>query len=229
MSKNKPAQKRKSKRQMRQEAKVKQARQKRLRIGGVVFLALVIIVAIIFLQRGNTAEADALVAETEPNILGITDTPVKIVEFSDFGCPSCRAWHNSGMLEQLQADFGDQISFEFRHFPVITAQSPKAAEAAQCAAAQGAFWQYHDYVYEETPQAALSVNQLKSYATAVGLDQASFDNCLDSDKYESYVRRDWQAALDVGARGTPTFLINGQQASPTYQSMTATINNILNN
>lgn len=229
MTKSNPAQKRKSKRQIRQEAKAKQARQKQLRIGGLLILGLVVIVAIIFLQRGNAAEADALVAITEPNILGAADAPVQIVEFSDFGCPSCRSWHNAGVLEQLQADFGDQISFEFRHFPVITAQSPKAAEAGQCGAEQGAFWQFHDYVFEETPQAALSVTQLKSYATAVGLDQASFDSCLDSDKYESYVRRDWQAALDIGARGTPTFLINGQQASPTYQSMSATINNILNN
>jgi protein-disulfide isomerase len=229
MTKKKSKQNRKSKQQIRQEAKAQQTRQKQLRVGGLVLLALVVIVAVIFSQRGKAAEADALVAVTEPNILGPADAPVKIVEFSDFGCPSCRAWHNAGIWKQLEADFGEQISFEFRHFPVITTQSPKAAEAGQCAAEQGKFWLYHDYVYEETPEAALSIPQLKSYATAVNLDQAAFDSCLDSDKYESYVRRDWQAALDIGARGTPTFLINGQQASPTYQSMNATISNILNN
>lgn len=218
-----------SKRQVRLEAKVQAARQKQLRIGGLMLLALVAIVALFFWQRSSNAEQDAVAAATEPNILGAADTAVHIVEFGDFGCPSCRAWHNSGVLEQLQAQFGDQISFEFRHFPVITPQSPKAAEAAQCAAGQGAFWPYHDYVYEETLQNALSVSQLKSYATAVGLDQVAFDSCLDSDKYASYVRLDWQAALDAGARGTPTFFINGQQAFPTYQAMSATISEILNN
>ena len=229
MSKSKSTQNRKSKRQIRQEAKAQQARQKQLRMGGLALLALVVIAAVIFLQQGKSAETDALVAVTEPNVLGATSAPVQIVEYSDFGCPACRAWHNAGIWEQLQAEFGEQISFEFRHFPVITAQSPKAAEAAQCAAEQGGFWQYHDYVYEETPQSALSVPQLKDYATVVGLDKTTFDGCLDSGKYEQYVRRDWQAALDIGARGTPTFLINGQQASPTHQSMRATISNILNN
>ena len=57
------------------------------------------------------------------------------------------------------------LIFRFRHFPVITRQSPKAAEAGGCAAEQDRFWQYHNFVYEQTPRGALSISELKGYAT----------------------------------------------------------------
>lgn len=209
--------------------KNKAARLKQLRIVGLVVLGLVIFAGI-FLWRGAGQSADAdFRAELPPNLDGPADAPVKIVEFADFGCPACRGWHNAGIGEQLKTQFGDQISFEFRHFPVITAQSPKAAEAGQCAAEQGAFWAYHDYIYEETPQNALAVEQLKSYATAVGLDQAQFASCLDSGKYAAAVRADTAAAREAGARGTPTFLINGRRVTPFYEDMAAAIEAELSN
>lgn len=125
------------------------------------------------------------------------------------------------------ARFGDQISFEYRHFPVISGQSPKAAEAGQCAAEQGAFWEYHDYIYEQAPPNALGIADLELYATAIGLDNGRFSDCLDSDKYRDFVNRDWRAALDVGARGTPSFYIDGRQVAPGFEAMAATIEQLL--
>lgn len=209
--------------------KNKAARMKQIRILGFVVLGLAVFAGIFFWRSaGQSADAEFR-AELPPNLDGPADAPVKIVEYGDFGCPSCRGWHNAGIGEQLKAQFGDQISFEFRHFPVITAQSPEAAEAGQCAAEQDAFWAYHDYIYEETAQNALSNDQLKSYAAAIGLDQAQFDTCLDSGKYAPAVRADWDAALGAGARGTPTFMINGRRVTPFYEDMAAAIEAELSN
>ena len=129
-------------------------------------------------------------------------------------------WLNSNQINS---------EFEFRHFPVITAQSPKAAEAGQCAAEQGAFWQYHDYIYEQTTEGTLRVSELKSYATAIGLDQTSFDSCLDSGKYRDYLARDQRAAVEAGSRGTPSFYVNGEAAFPSYEGMAGVIEGILAN
>jgi protein-disulfide isomerase len=161
------------------------------------------------------------------NIEGAADAPVQIVEFGDFGCPACRAWHNTGIKEQLQEEFGEDISFTFRHFPVITALSPKAAEAGQCASEQDAFWPFHDYIYEQTLVAALETDELISYAADVGLDTAEFEICLDSGKYKDYVDWDWEAALAAGAAGTPSFFINGEPVSSSYNAMAGTIRSIL--
>ena len=157
-----------------------------------------------------------------PNLIGNADAPVQIVEYADFGCPACRGLHESGVMEQLVEQFGDEISIEYRHFPVITAQSPKAAEASQCAAEQDAFWMYHDYLFEEASQ-GLAVPALKEYATAVKLDSTTFDQCLDSGKYEDVVEMDQMAALTAGARGTPTVLVNGQRITPTYENIATAI------
>jgi len=164
--------------------------------------------------------------ERIPNLVGSPDAPVKIVEYADFGCPACRGMHEARTMERLMEQFGDDVSVEFRHFPVITAQSPKAAEASQCAAEQDAFWTYHDYLFEEASQ-GLGVPALKQYATAVNLDSATFDQCLDTGKYEDVVEMDEMAALTAGARGTPTVLVNGQRVTPTYENIAGAIHNAL--
>ena len=168
------------------------------------------------------------VASIPPNLVGSADAPVKIVEYADFACPTCRAWHEAGVLEALQDEFGEQISFEFRHYPVISLDSPKAAQASQCAAEQDMFWEYHDYLYEEAPLGALSITNLKAYATTIGLKQSEFDDCLDSKKYQPLTRVHWNQALQDGARATPTFFVNDVQTPPMYNSMVAQIQAELN-
>jgi protein-disulfide isomerase len=227
MSEKKTSTKRVTKKQKRREAQAHEKRLRRIRILGIVAIVAIAGAALIFWRNAGRVPAEEAAALVSPNRIGPVDAPVQIVEFGDFGCPSCRAWHNAGIQEQLLANFGEQISFEFRHFPVITAQSPQAAEAAQCAAEQGAFWEYHDFIYEQTRQNALSRTDLESYAAAVGLDEAAFESCLDSGRFKEFVQRDLRAAQSAGARGTPTFLINGEQAFPSYESMSATIQELL--
>jgi protein-disulfide isomerase len=217
----------KNRRQIRAEQERAQ-RMRLIRIGGIVLLSIAAFAVIAFYRTSTAPAVDAPEDVMAANISGPIDAPVSIVEFGDFGCPSCRAWHNSGIKDALIDEFGDDISFTFRHFPVITRQSPKAAEAGQCASEQDQFWAYHDYIYEQTPLEALSPDQLKSYASAIGLDSGQFNQCLDSGQYASYVSRDRQAAFSAGAAGTPTFYINGQIVSFSYDSMAAAIQATLN-
>lgn len=188
-------------------------------IGGIIAFLFLALLA----WRGVTSRPSI---ERIPNLIGSPDAPVKIVEYADFGCPACKALHAGGILDQLVAQFGDDISIEYRHFPVITPQSPKAAEASQCAADQDAFWEYHDYLFEEAPQ-GLGVAALKEYAVTINLDSTTFDQCLDSGKYTDVVEMDEMAALTAGARGTPTVLVNGQRVAATYENIAGAIHNAL--
>ncbi len=199
-----------------------------IRVGGLIILAVVALGIFGFYRNKSAPAVDAPTEVMTANILGPPDAPVRIVEFGDLGCPACRQWHNSGIKEQLLARFEGQINFTFRHFPVITRQSPKAAEAAQCASEQDRFWQYHDFVYEQTPLGALSLNELEGYGAAIGLNSEQFNQCLDSGKYRDYVSRDQSAAVAAGARGTPTFYINGEIVDFFYESMEAKIVQELN-
>lgn len=219
-----------SRKQQRQEARVKATRMKQLRYGGAAIIIILTIAALALWRNAGVVPAEELASLVEPNLDGPIDAPVKVVEYGDLACSSCKQWHNLGIKEQLQAEFGDQVSFEFRHFPVITATSPKGAEAAQCAAEQGAFWGFHDYIYENLEDYPnLGTERVKEIASAVGLNREAFDSCVDSGKYRDFVTQATRQAQAAGARGTPTFFLNGQQISPTYQSMSATISEILNN
>jgi protein-disulfide isomerase len=159
--------------------------------------------------------------------LGPANAPVSLIEYGDFGCPSCRAWYQSHTLERVLATYPNKIHFVWRDFPVITPDSPKAAEAGQCAFDQGRFWPFHDLVYEKAP--AISVDDLKSYAASVGLDIKRFDHCLDSGQDAPKVNQSLQDAYSHGFRGTPSFLLNGQPFAgpPSLEYLERLINPIL--
>ncbi len=187
-----------------------QGPKRRIRWGilvGYLLVAAATLVACAPAQGPGATPASQSRIEDDP-ALGPAGAPVTIVEYGDFGCPSCRAWHAAGVLERIRDQYGDRVRFIWRDFPVITAQSPKAAEAAQCAYDQGRFWEYHDLLFARAP--ALAVTDLKAYAGELGLDHEPFESCLDSGRHERTVARDQQAALELGLRGTPSFVVNGQ-------------------
>lgn len=96
----------------------------------------------------------------------------------------------------------------FRDFPIPShTGSQKAAEATECADDQGKFWEYHDLIWANS---AVDLASLKGYATQLGLDTATFNDCLDSGKYTSEVQKDYQDGQSYGVTGTPTFFINGE-------------------
>lgn len=222
--------KRKTQKDKRQAQQAQANHNKWMRIGGMVFLVLVLLGAIGVWRSNTTATNESQITAVSPNLDGPATAPVHIIEYADFGCSACQSWHKTGVKAQLQQVYGDQISFEFRHFPVITNQSPKAAEASQCAAEQDAFWPYHDILYEQAGSGQLQIENLKMFAGIVELDQAKFDQCLDSGQYRSLVSQHQQAALNAGARGTPSFYVNGEAIiSPSYQTLASVIEGQLAN
>jgi protein-disulfide isomerase len=115
------------------------------------------------------------------------------------------------------------VKYVFRDYPLSFHQyAEKAAEAADCADEQGKYWEYHDLLFENQTahNATLQTDGLegvlstfKSYAADLGLDTATFDDCLDSGKYASEVQNDIQDGQAYGVSGTPAFFINGQLVS----------------
>jgi protein-disulfide isomerase len=96
----------------------------------------------------------------------------------------------------------------YRDYPIPShTGSQEAAEATECADDQGKFWEYHDLIWANR---AVDVDSLKGYAAQLGLDTATFNDCLDSGKHASEVEKDYQDGQSYGVTATPTFFINGQ-------------------
>jgi protein-disulfide isomerase/rhodanese-related sulfurtransferase/uncharacterized membrane protein len=130
---------------------------------------------------------------------------VSVVEFGDFQCVPCEMVEPA--VRRTRAHYGNQIRFVFRHFPLesIHPQSQEAAEASECAAEQGKFWEAAEKFYEH--QTDLDVPALKRYAGELGLDVARFSQCLASGKMAERVRRDLEDGRALGVRATPTFFV----------------------
>ena len=171
--------------------------------GGIILLAVILLVT----RQPEEPSAIAMLDRPNPQI-GPKDAPVTIVEFGDYGCSSCLIWAAAGMRQQLFDKYGDNIRFVWADFPVVTLESPKAAEAGRCAYDQGKFWEYQDYLYNNYQ--GIEIPYLKYYAGRVGLDQTVFDQCLDSGVKKAEVNLDFQDALLRSLNATPTFLINNR-------------------
>jgi protein-disulfide isomerase len=143
--------------------------------------------------------------EGDPSI-GPDNAPITIVEFSDFNCGFCQRFHQQTFPE-LMAAYPDQIRFVYRDFPVTSQESYYAAQAAQCAGDQGAFWEFHDLLFGG--ELGLGSEAYAAYAEKLGLDGQALLACVTDGTHAEGVEKDARFAAGIGVSGTPTFFING--------------------
>jgi Na+/H+ antiporter NhaA len=155
------------------------------------------------------------------HIRGPADASITVIEFGDFECPHCgRA---EGVVRNLLSDI--DVRYVWRHLPLtdVHPQAQLAAEAAEAAAAQDAFWPMHDLLLEH--QDDLRVTDLLKYANELGLDADRFHADLKRHVHEARIAQDIESADLSGVSGTPTFFINGQRHYGAFdvQTLTAAI------
>ena len=158
----------------------------------------------------QTAE-ELIAALGTDRTLGSSSAPVSIVEFSDFQCSFCRKFW-SDTLPKLKETYINQgkARFIYRHFAILGKSSEQAAMAVECAGEQGKFWDYHDKLFANQGGLAFTQAKLEQYARELGLNAANFKRCLTTEKYRKKVERETAVAASLGARGTPTFFVNGR-------------------
>lgn len=131
-----------------------------------------------------------------------------IVEFGDFKCPACKASHP--IIEEILKEYN--VALYYRNFPLLMHGqiSFLAAEAAECANEQGKFWEYHNILYDNQ-EILTTKDDLKKYASNLGLNMSKFNNCLDNETYKAEIKKDVSDGEKAGIQGTPTFFVNGKR------------------
>ncbi len=145
--------------------------------------------------------------------LGSKDAKVTIIEYADFQCPFCKEFQDK-VFPELKTKYIDtgKANFYFQDFSFLGDESQAAAEAAKCAQDQDKFWQYHDLLYASQKQensGAFSADNLKKFATTLGLDSTKFTTCVDSHIYKTDVEAETQSGQNYNVTATPTVFING--------------------
>jgi len=148
------------------------------------------------------------------HILGPEHAPVTVVEYGDFECPNCK--QAVPAVKQLLARFAERVRFVYRHFPLegVHPQALLAAEAAECAGAQGKFWPMHDLLFDSQPH--LKPTQLHNYAQQVQLDMTRYTAEMDDHVYLQRIREHLRSGTASGVRSTPAFFVNGRIQDVSY-------------
>ncbi|MSQ29585.1 MAG: hypothetical protein EXR68_03745 [Dehalococcoidia bacterium] len=186
-------------------------------------VALIFVAGLIYMNRpGVTAGSAAYQPTTRAQVNGRTagnpDASVKLIEFADFQCPFCKRFADDGGKKLLE-EFVNKgtVSLQFVSFAFLGEESRRAAEAAECAADQGRFWDYHDLLYLRQGaenSKVFSAGNLKRFAAELkthfsDFDTGKFVRCLDDGAKRATVEQQTKQASDAGVKSTPSFLING--------------------
>ena len=185
------------------------------------FITVVLLGAAVWYSSHAAKQSNEGVVVGTQHVKGDPEAVVKLVEYSDFQCPACAAFQP--IINDVLEAFGDQIQFEYKHFP-LTAIHPlaePAARAAEAAAQQGKFFEFHDKLFENQKAWSQSPNPTAffvRYAEELGLDVAQFRRQLRSSILRDEVRADATEGRSLELTGTPTFFLNGQRMQiETYQ------------
>lgn len=150
----------------------------------------------------------------ESHFKGNPDAKVKMVEYSDFQCPACKQF--VPVVEEILEQHGDNLSFEYRHFPLVNIHQNAipAAIAAEAAGQQGKFFEMHDKLFDNQTvwsNSAVPSRYFEQYAEELGLDVELFKTHLKSSIISDAVRDSFNEARDLGLTSTPSFFLNGEK------------------
>ena len=151
----------------------------------------------------------------QDHVLGDEHAPVTLVEYGDYECPHCGRAHP--IVQEVLRQFGAQMRFVFRHFPLtqIHPFAQSAAETAEFAGAHKRFWQMHNGLFENQLQLGLPL--FFEITKLLGLSTAELQTALETGLYTPKVRSDFTGGVRSGVNGTPTFFINGHRHNGTYE------------
>lgn len=202
-------------------------------------------------QAAAQAAQEAKLAERAKNVrrvdlerdhvFGNPKAKISIIEYSDFECPYCQAFHKTPkqVIEQYQG----QVNWVYRHYPLPfhNPVAQKAAEASECIAELGgneAFWTFTDALYARGPigDEAKALADKLTLVDNLGLDRNGFQECLNSGRYAARVADDLQEGSQIGINGTPgTVILNNENGAVRLvsgavppESLAASIEQVLN-
>ena len=139
---------------------------------------------------------------------GPPDAALTLVEYGDYQCPYCGAAYP--IVKRVQQELGKSLRFVFRNFPITNShpQAEWAAETAEAAAAQGKFWEMHDFLYENQRSMGDEA-YFAQYEARLKLDVARIGREVAQHAHAARIEEDFASGVRSGVNGTPTFFIDG--------------------
>lgn len=196
---------------------------------GVLVAIVVILGGIFFITNDNKANAPSGAGALTKHVTGQGKSGVTLVEYGDFQCPACYQYHPA--VKQVIEKYKDQITFQFRNFPIFSAHpnALAAARAAEAADLQGKYWEMHDILYQQQQTWSSIQNpqpQFEVYARQIGLNVEKYKTDFKSSLVNNRVQADLKEGERLKVDSTPTFFLDGKKIStpqPTLEAFSKVI------
>jgi len=178
-------------------------------IGIVVGVIVAIVGFLYFTQPKDTTSAEPT------NHIKEGTSGVVFIEYGDFQCPACAAYHP--ILQQVKEQYKGVVTFQFRHFPLeaLHKNARAASRAAEAASNQGKFWEMHDFLFENQQawqNTADPLSIFEDYAKSIGVsDLAKFTADYKSSAVNDTINADLDAGRALEVQSTPTFVLDGKK------------------
>jgi protein-disulfide isomerase len=180
----------------------------------IIFAVAVVLIggSMIYAQYSGSKANEGVVLGD--HIKGNTESTVRLTEYSDFQCPACGQFYP--VVKDVLAQYGDRISFEYRHYPLLSIHpyALPAAKAAEAAGVQGKFFEMHDKLFENQnawSKSAAPQAYFIQYAEELGLDVPLFKQHMRASLIEDKIQDQFNEAQEKGLTGTPSFFLNGEK------------------
>ncbi|HJQ09278.1 MAG TPA: thioredoxin domain-containing protein [Candidatus Saccharimonadales bacterium] len=182
-----------------------------------ILVVIVVVFGGILLFKQDKAAAPTGGGNSQPtkHIKGSGTTGVVLVEYGDFECPFCAQYYP--LVEQVAEKYKDQITFQFRHLPILEAHRNAfaAARAAEAASDQGKFWEMYNLLFQNQETWSKGNNpkkQFEQYAAQLGLNVEKFKTDSASSTVNDRINADLNEFKKTGLqKSTPTFILDGKK------------------
>lgn len=188
-------------------------KENRLWFWTISILVLVFLTWIIISIANPNTSGSTIVTDQEWS-KGNPDALVVLIEYSDFQCPACASYHL--MINKIAEEMGEEVQIIYRHYPLssIHAQAELAAQAAEAAGQQDAFWAMHDKLFSNQADWSDQANaevMFTTYAQELGLDLEKFKSDINNNNIKDAVKDDKRSGNQALVEGTPTLFLNGKK------------------
>jgi len=204
-------------------------------IGGAILFVILIVVAININNArpvATTAQPDLPAEWLVGSSMGNPEATVVVEAYEDFLCSHCLEWTTT-VKPQLVENYvkPGKVRFVYHTFPLsgFAPASTMAAMASLCAEDQGAFWPFHDRLFnaQRSGQLAFTLEKLVEYAAELSLNESEFTRCVSSQVHQADIDATIQEASSKGVGGTPAIFVNGTSVNSDYPTLQAEIDRLL--
>jgi protein-disulfide isomerase len=173
-------------------------------------------------SNSNNSSSNTSESKLSNNTIGTNSKGVTLLEYGDFQCPACAAYHP--LIKDVVEKYQNDISFQFRNFPLqeIHQNARAASRAAEAAGKQNKYWDMHDLLYEqqklwETSNTVTSI--FENFAKQIGLDIEKYKTDFASSEVNAIITADFNEGKKQGVNSTPTFFLQGKKLTEPPQDI----------